>query len=159
MKDAESALQSLYVILRCNRWGAWVRWRANPGGLSDPTPARVRSWWFQVVMVDKVQQLENTGRRGLCPVDMLEAEETHRCIDALPDHLRDTIVEEYAVGGSAYQKAEALGIDTRTFRHRRCLAHVELLGLFNDAACGVRLVKRDTGLRGGPRPIARPAAA
>lgn len=156
MKDSESAYQSLYVILRLNRWGIWVRWRANPGGVSDPMPARVKSWWFKLVMVGKIEQIDRSPR-AVCEVDVLEAEETQRCIMALPDHLRDTIVEEYAVGGTADQKAQALGIDTRTFRHRRCVAHVELLGYFNDIAVGIVPAKREAARNARP-PIARPAA-
>ena len=135
----ESPLQNLYVILRCNRWGLYVRWLANPGGVSDPRPQRVQSWWFKLVMVGKVQQVVSLGRRR-CPVDILEAEETGRCVSALPTYLKDAIVEEYVVGGTAQQKASALGIEQRAFRHRRGVAHGELLGLFNDAAVGLPLV-------------------
>jgi len=150
----EFALRDMYVILRCIRWGKYVDWMANPGGISDPRPELVRSWWFKVVMVDKVQQGTAQGRR-LCPVDILEAIETQRCVKALPAHLRDTLVEEYVIGGTAEEKAQALGIEPRAFRHRRGVAHVELLGLFNDIACGVDLAA--PGPTTGRPPVPRPA--
>ena len=127
----------LYIIMRCNRWGWYMRWLSRGG--ADPGPRRLCSWWHKLITVRLLQGHNEQEVRDACPVDVEEARETSLCVNALPDYLRDVIVEEYAVGGSAEQKAEALGIKPKSFRDRREHAHVLLLGLFNDAAAGVPL--------------------
>lgn len=143
----------LFVIMRCNRWGTYVRWLARGG--SDPRPKRVVSWWHKIITSRLLQQPEQRRPIDDCPVNLEEARETWQCIDALPVHLRDVIVEEYGVGGTADQKAEALGIKANSFRDRRENAHALLLGLFNDAAAGLPL-RVPCRTRGRP-PVARPS--
>ena len=136
MTDDGDALQWLYVMMRLNRWAVYVRWLDGRAPGRDPTPPATRSWWFKLVMMTRVQQTVVAGR-SLCPVDVQEAVETQRCIKALADHLRVTVVEDHLVRGSPEEKARALGIDARSFRSRRRVAYAELLGLFNDVACGI----------------------
>lgn len=127
-----------YVMLRCGRLGRFARW-AEGLGVADPRPQRVTSWWGPVVMSGNVEQLGLESIRGLCPVDIIEADETRRCIMALPDHLRDAIVQEYVVCGKQAQKARALGIEVRAYQRRISLAHTLLLDLFNAAAADLPL--------------------
>lgn len=155
MGESPTTLNMLYVIMRLNRWGMYVRWLARGG--SDPRPKQVVSWWHKIITRRLLQEHDQQQRQiDTCPVDLEEARETWTCIEALPWHLRDVIVEEYAVGGSAEQKAGALDIEPRAFRYRRDRAHVELLGLLVDAAAGVPLTKSEPA-RGRP-PRARCAA-
>ncbi|HJT63095.1 MAG TPA: hypothetical protein VJ797_15605 [Burkholderiales bacterium] len=140
------SLGMLYVIMRCNRWHTYVRWLARGG--SDPRPKHVCSWWHKIITRRLVQDHDRQrNAMDACPVDIEEARETWLCINALPEHLRDTMIEEYAVSGSSEQKAAALGIKPNSFRDRREAAHVMLLALFNDAAAGVPLktVERTRG--------------
>jgi hypothetical protein len=123
----------LYVIMRCSRWGEYVRWKDSVG-LPDPKPKHVRSS-YGLLLNGNVQQLEPTNR-DVCRVDIAEAIETGICIDRLPAHLKETVESEYSKVGTRVQKAAALGIETRTFRYRLTSAHALLLGLFNDAAAG-----------------------
>ncbi len=150
MTDDGDALQCLYVIMRLNRWAVYVRWLDNRGGGRDPTPPRARSWWFKLVMMTRVQQTTVPGR-SLCPVDAGEAIETQRCIKALPEHLRMTVVEDHLVRGAPEEKAHALGIDCRTFRQRRRVAYRELLGLFSDVAAGIDIEARAAAEESRPR--------
>jgi hypothetical protein len=127
-----------YVILRCNRLGRFARW-AEGLGVADPRPADMRSWWGPIVMDGNVEQSGFDSLRDICPVDIIEADETRRCILALPNHLRDTIIQEYVVCGKQAQKARALGIHVRTYRHRLNVAHTLLLDLFNAVAADLPL--------------------
>lgn len=128
-------LQMTYVMLRLNRWRVYVCWLTS-AGVSDPRPAGVVSQWG-TLMRDRVQQ--DRGADTCCPVDKVEAQETQRCVAALPEYLRDTVVEDYLVGGTQQQKAKALGIQEKAFRNRRMSAHTVLLELFNLAAAGLPL--------------------
>jgi len=124
-----------YVILRCARWGQYVRW-AERDKDRDPRPPRIGSWWGPIVLDGNVEQI-GEGTADICPVDVAEGMETQQCVYALPEHLRDTIIEEYVVCGNQAQKADALGIDQRQYRRRLSESHTLLLGLFNDVAAGI----------------------
>lgn len=129
-----------YVMLRLNRWAVWVRWE-NSRGVGDPRPRRVVSCMGKLMQA----RVEQTGEASsafaaLCPVDVQEAVETGRCVRALPEWARRTVVEDYLVGGTAEQKAEALGITDRALRKRRDAVHTMCLELFNLAAAGLELV-------------------
>lgn len=145
-----------YVILRCNRLGQFARWFEGLG-VADPKPQKVTSWWGAIVMNGNVEQLGLDSIRDVCPVDIIEADETQRCILALPDYLKDTIVQEYVVCGKQAEKAHFLGIDTRTYRRRLSRAHIILLDFFNAAAAGLPLeLPPQTGPRPKPLPCNTP---
>lgn len=130
-----------YVMLRLNRWRVYVRWLTS-NGVADPAPLPVQSW-FGRMMQDRVQQSGRINTDSTCPVDIEEARETQACVMALAadhEYLYRTVIEDYLVGGSQEQKAEALGIEVRAFRNRRDAMHVKLLELFNLAAAGLPLV-------------------
>lgn len=127
-----------YVILRLSRLGRFVRW-VDGLGVRNPKPADVISWWGPIVMNGNVEQTGLESIRDICPVDIVEAEETRRCIIALPQHLFETVIQEYVVCGKQAQKAHALDIDVSTFRRRLTVAHAVLLDLFNAAAAGLPL--------------------
>lgn len=148
MTESPTTLNMLYVIMRLNRWSRYIRWLARGG--TDPRPKHVVSWWHKIITSRLLQQPDQQRRFDDCPVDIEEARETWACVEALPDHLRDVIVEEYAVGGSSEQKAEALGIEARAFRYRREQAHLLVHGLFLDAAAGVALKKIERSEKGRP---------
>jgi hypothetical protein len=137
-REQDNALYMTYVIVRCNRWGRYMRWLKS-GRSAGLSPRTLESWWGKL-MRDRVQASVSAGdSHGTCPVDSDEAAETTRCVMALPQHLRDTVIEDYVHLGSQEQKAEALGIQPRMFRYRRNEAHVVLLELFNLAAAGLPL--------------------
>lgn len=135
-----SALHLTYVMLRLNRWAVWVRWE-NSRGAGDPKPQRVVSWMGKLQR-GRIEQIgeASTAFVALCPVDISEASETSQCVRALPEWARRTVVEDYLVGGTAAQKAEALGITDRALRKRRDAVHGMLLELFNLAAARLPLV-------------------
>lgn len=81
--------------------------------------------------------------RDVCPVDIPEAIETQRCVDALPQSLREVIIQEHVMRGTQAQKALALKIDRVTFWRRCQRAYPLLLGLFNDAGAGLDLAHPD----------------
>lgn len=141
-----------YVISRLCRWATYVRWLSR-GGV-DPRPAHLRSWWGKLVSARNPRPEGEPAVSDVCPVDVVEARETRVAIDALPEHLRETVIEEYLIGGTAKQKADALGVDERTLRRRRDQAHTLLLGLFNDIAAGLPPVCEPVKL--GRPPIAMP---
>jgi DNA-directed RNA polymerase specialized sigma24 family protein len=126
-----------YVVLRCNRWGAYVRWVKDHQTMW-PGPGDPRSWWGPLILDRNVPHRDRVSLADVLPtwLDVEEALETDRCVKALPYHLRDTCVREYVHSGDRRDKAAALGIETRTFRYRLVSAHALLLGLFNDAAAG-----------------------
>lgn len=131
-------LQMTYVIMRLVRWSRYVRWLHRGG--TDPRPAHLRSWWGKLVQAKNPRPEIGPAVADVCPVDVAEALETWKCVKALPEHLYETMVEEYLIGGSSVQISDALGIDTSTLWRRRNLAHSLLLGLFNDVAAGIEPV-------------------
>jgi hypothetical protein len=133
---ADPSAEQLYCILRCNRWGQYERWRAN-AGVREQKPAEVNSWWGPMIIDGNVEQLGVVHSSDTCPVDIEEALETRLCVSHLPPHLKVTVWREHVTAGRQHQKAHALGIATRTFRHRLATAYPLLLGLFLDAAAGV----------------------
>lgn len=145
-----------YVISRLCRWATYVRWLSR-GGV-DPRPAYLRSWWGKLVQARNPRPEGEPAVSDVCPVDIIEARETRRAIDALPEHLRETIIEEYLIGGTQKQKAEALHIDERTLRRRREQAHGLLLGLFNDIAAGLEPRCEPTAVGRPPIVASRQAA-
>lgn len=127
-----------YVILRCNRWGLTMRWITRLG-VTDPRPFPVSSWWGPIVLDGNVEQLGIDSVRDVCPWNPQEAEETLKCVEALPEYLRDTLVEQYVKRGTQAEKAARLGIEPRAFRRRLSIAHGYLLDLFQAAAVGLPL--------------------
>ncbi len=146
MDRADARLALTYVIVRCNRWGTYMRWMQSGRALAPPS---VGSWW-QKLMRDRVQ---DGGQEtfSACPIDQDEAAETLRCVAVLPRHLLDTCMEEYVFRGVQAQKAEALGITTRAYRMRLAEIHGLLLDLFGAAAAGLPLTVEPK--RGGPKPV------
>src|SRR4051812_40610145 len=98
---------SLYVVMRCNRWGEYMRWR-DSAGENDPKPRHVTSWYGPMIYTGNIEQLGPTNR-DVCRVDIAEALETDLCIARLPEHLRQTVESEYSKVGTRVQKAAALG--------------------------------------------------
>lgn len=132
-----TSLTMTYVILRCNRLGVYVRWLDRSGGVSPVPGVPVSSWGL--LMRAHVQQSAGGGE-SCCPVDIAESQETLRCFRALPEHLFETVLQEYIIGGDCGQKCRALGIERTTLWRRLDQAHVALLELFNLAAAGLPLV-------------------
>jgi DNA-directed RNA polymerase specialized sigma24 family protein len=131
-----SVLPLTHVIWRCNRYGAYIRW-LNRGSLRVYGPQQVRSAWG-AVMQGKVQQ--NGAPAGdSCPVNAAEALETGRCIAALPDEMREAIIQEHVIGGTQQEKADYLKIDRTTFWRRCERAYPRLLEMMNLAAAGLPL--------------------
>lgn len=144
--DAE-ALQT-YVIFRCTRWGLTMRWLQR-AGVTNPVPRDMTSWWGPIVLDGNVEQVGIESVRDVCPWNLEEAQETQRCVNALPGHLWSTVTEEYVKIGNRELKAARLGIDARTRRRRLNTAHALLLDLFNAAGAGLPL---ETNYRGPGRP-------
>lgn len=121
-----------YVEARLGRWSRWYRWG------SDPTPRRTVSWYHKIVTEPNVEQI---GRPDTaCPVDIDEAEDTHKAVMALEPQLRDTVFEAYLRGGTVEQKCRVLGLRSRqSYYNRLASAYQELLGYLNDQAAGVPL--------------------
>lgn len=150
-----SDLQMTYTIMRLVRWSRYVRWLHRGG--TDPRPAHLRSWWGKLVTARNPRPELGPSVSDVCPVDVHEALLTWKCVRALPEHLRETMTEEYIIGGSPAQVAEALGIDDRTLRRRRNQAHVLLLGLFNDVEAGIEPVCEPVRMGRPPKIISRAA--
>lgn len=128
-----------YVIFRCNRWGTYRRWLAA-AGVRASKPKNVKSWWGPIVQDRNVAQ-DWRDPRDICPVDIPEALETQRCIDALPASLKEVMLQEHVVRGTQAEKAHALRIDRVTFWRRCQRAYGLLLGLFNDAGADLPLIE------------------
>lgn len=133
VRTPEFALQHLYVILRCNRWGTYVRW-SHRTLARDPAPQDTRSWWGPIVLDGNVEQIGLASVLDLCPVDIPEALETGTCVERLPDHLRKAMLQEHVIRGTQAQKSRALEIERTAFWRRCERAYVLLLGMFNDEA-------------------------
>lgn len=86
-----------------------------------------------------VEQIGIESVRDICAVDVGEARETRRCIDALDKPLRLAMIQEHVIRGKQQQKAYALGIDRTTYWRRCERAYVLLLGCFNDVAAEIDL--------------------
>ena len=139
-----------YVMLRMNRWVQWVRWSTSDGNV-DPRPKRVVSCMGKL-LDGNIQQTGDTSRayESLCPVDRDEAVQTDVCVRALPRWARDTVTQDYLVGGTQQQKADALQISTRAFRYRRDALLPMLLEMFNLAAVNLPLELADETTRRAP---------
>lgn len=144
IEEADAGVLELYVVLRCNRLRNFERWVSGIG-IKDPRPAGVISWWSPIVMEGNVEQIGFATLRGVCPVNLEEALETRNCIIALPDYLKDAIIQEYIVGGTRLQKARNLEIEPRAFKNRLRVAHGMLLELFKLADEGLPLIPRYRG--------------
>ena len=123
-----------YVVMRCYRWGVWVRWKDSQN-VACPKPKQVISWWGKTIMDGNVEQVGIAKTPdAICPVDTEEAQETHACVFRLPDELKEAMIQEYVIGGTQQQKARACAVDRTTFWRRCERAHVLLLELMNLAA-------------------------
>jgi hypothetical protein len=140
VKTPENALQHLHVMLRCNRWGTYVRWSHRTLS-KNPKPQGMNSWWGPIVFDGNVEQIGIESVRDICPVNIDEALETDRCVKLLPDKLRKAMLQEHVIRGTQAQKAAALGIDRTTFWRHCERAYVLLLGMFNDVAAQVPVIE------------------
>lgn len=120
-----------YVEQRLAKWAVWCYWG------SSGSPQRVVSWYEKMIMAPNVQG--RGGNSQPCPVDEVEAYETHKAVGALAPYLRDTVVEEWTKAGTAEHKARQLGIAVRTYYDRLTSANIKLLGYLNDIAAGIDL--------------------
>jgi len=139
-----SAQYQTYVMMRLTRWVIWCIWRDNLL-TQRPGPKRVCSSWGSI-MQGRVEQIGRLPREieRPCPVDVVEAEETGRCVQALPDKLRCVIVLEYLARMTKREKVAAMQPEgtAKTFYNRLDHAYYELLGLMNDAGVGLHLPAR-----------------
>lgn len=121
-----------YVEARLGRWARWYHWGPRPG------PKRVISWYGPMILDRNVKQ---NGKVSLaCPVDLDEAEETQKAVQALDPELRDIIFETYLKGGTVKQMMRACGIRKRDNYYLRLnRAYRQVLGYMNDVAAGVAL--------------------
>lgn len=143
MKQATGAVPQTYAMMRLNRWVIWMVWKIGQS-TTDPRPRQVTSWWWKMVTVRHVQQFESGGKAVACPVDVLEAEETDRCVGALPPGLRRMIALAYLDRRPVDRKvadlvASGVKISRRGYFRYLDRAHQALIGLFNDVAAGVAL--------------------
>ena len=143
-----SAQYQTYVMMRLTRWVIWCMWRDNLL-TKRPGPKRVCSSWgvlMEAMMAERGEQLGRLPREieRPCPVDVGEAEETGRCVQALPDKLRCVIVLEYLARMTKREKVAAMKPEgtSKTFYNRLDHAYYELLGLMNDAGAGLPLPVR-----------------
>jgi hypothetical protein len=120
-----------YVQQRLGKWAIWIHWG------SSGKPAHVVSWYEKVVMAPNVQGRGHENE--YCPVNEVEALDTHKCIASLPPYLRDTIREEYTRAGTVDMKARQLGIQRRTYYDRLDLAYTKLLDYMNCTAANIPL--------------------
>lgn len=144
----DAVAHQTYVIYRLTRWGLTKRWLSRVG-VRNPKPSGMNSWWGPIVLDGNVEQSGFESIRDVCPWNLDEARETDLCVNALPSHLGETVIEEYQRTGSRELKADRLGIDDSTMRRRLSQAHVLLLDLFNGAAAGLPL---ECKYRGPGRP-------
>lgn len=137
-----------YVMDRLARWAVWCIWRENLL-TSNPKPRRPVSWWGKI-MDARVKTPDTPAPKAMrsCPVDVLEAEETDRCVKALAELDRPrsvkyarVIVLCYLTRMSKHEKAAAMEPPgcVKTYYNRLSRAHDELLGLMNDAGAGLEL--------------------
>lgn len=136
-----TAATDTYVMMRLNRWAIYCIWHEDLMTAS-PKPRHVTSWLGRLIEgrlgdPDKLPpQIERP-----CPVDVIEAQETDRCVLALPDRLRCVIVLEYLTTMGRDEKIAAMkpAGARMSFYRRLERAHYEILGLMNDVAVGVQL--------------------
>ncbi len=130
---------NFYAVQRCNRWGRFERWRIKlRGGSLSSAPAEVDSWWGQMVLDGNVEQQGFDSLRDQCPVDIEEALDTRRCVDALPWRLNETVWQEHVRAARGQrEKAWTLGVDRRAYRRRLALAYPMLLKFMDDVAAGL----------------------
>lgn len=132
-----------YVIERLYRWAIYCLWR-EALLTSSPKPRRVTSWLGRVIdgrLHDASKAPTPPTIQRPCPVDVIEAEETDRCVQALEERLRCVVVLEYLTDMGYEERVAAMrppGAE-RTYYQRRDRAHHLLLGLMLDVAAGVPL--------------------
>lgn len=130
-----------YVIFRCDRWGTYMRW-LNKVSLGQLKPQYVKSWWGPMILDRNVERIAIVREPGPEGVDEREAIETGTCVIALEEDLRDALIEVHVNRGTWQQQCQALGgIDRTTLWRRKERAYAELLGLFNDVAAGLSVLK------------------
>lgn len=131
----------IYVMMRLNRWAVYCIWRESLL-VRSPKPKRVRSWWG-LILSNRVHDPDRLPVQVVrpCPVDVVEAEETDRCVQALPEKLRCVIVLDYLTHMRKDERVRLMkpyGC-AKTYYNRLERAYHELLGMFNDVNAGVAL--------------------
>ncbi len=129
-----------YINKRLNDWARWK--------LSDRATVRhmlgAKSCWPR--MLGEAESTETVRQHGtLVPLNDLECCQTDKAICALPDELRDTVIEFYTRrAGTVETIAKRLGISRATLFRRIDQAHSHILGSLNDLAAGMALATRRT---------------
>ena len=135
------ALPQTYVMMRLNRWAVYCIWRESLL-VRSPKPTRVRSWWG-LILSNRVHDPDRLPAQVVrpCPVDVVEAEETDRCVQSLPEKLRCVIVLDYLTHMRKDERVRLMkpAACAKTYYNRLERAYDELLGLFNDAGAGMEL--------------------
>jgi hypothetical protein len=135
------AVPHTYVMMRLNRWAVYCIWRESLL-VSSPKPKHVRSWWG-LILSNRVHDPDRLPAQVVrpCPVDVVEAEETDRCVQSLPGRLRCVIILDYLTNMTKKQRVSAMKPSgcPQTYYNRLEWAHYELLGLFNDTGAGIEL--------------------
>ena len=137
-----SGVPQTYVMVRLDRWVIYCIWKADLL-VKDPTPDRARSWWWRLV-TNRHMHDPGAGhaRERPCPVDVIEAEETDRCVMALPAGLRRMVASAYLDPRPVRVKVAELGLGKMTYYRWLGRAYNELLGLFNDVAAGISVPEK-----------------
>jgi len=121
-----------YCIMRCNRWGTYVRW-LEYSGIFACGPKPLKASWGPLIL-DRNVPRSWVDPRELCPVDAIEALETDRAVRRLPSDLCYILSVEHISFSSQQAKAELLNMSRTTYWRRCGEAYGLLLGLMNDVA-------------------------
>ena len=133
------AAPQTYVMMRLSRWAVYCIWR-DALFIRSPKPKPVRSWWG-LILSNRVHDPDRLPARVTrpCPVDVVEAEETDRCVRLLDKKLLCVIVLQYLTCMRRELRVAAMKPAgcAKTYYNRLDRAHYELLGLMNDVAAGI----------------------
>lgn len=118
----------LPVMARLSRWAVFCIWQENLMTTS-PKPRRLTSWLGRLISgrLGDPDRLPAIVERP-CPVDVIEAAETDRYVQLLPDRLRDVVVLEYLTRMGFNEKAAQMKPpgSFKTYYRRLERAHYEL---------------------------------